>query len=326
MEDVAQDVLVAVMKALPDFRGESTLLHFAVRIAARKSVLVRRRQRSVLGWLEGFWRGEHPLRQAPTLGPRRIARRTPASVAPFVALGATRCAGRGVDASGRVRPLHRRDFDHHPDAVQYRPQPPAARQRGATPAHRGRAENGPSWARNTHDTLRPSPRRVAGARRARRHQRCRPRAARAAFGRMRGVPRRASAAPRRPRVDVAPLRDEKLLLARLKRDVGVRLEASPGPRARRKRAVVALALLAASVASVATAATVVVMRRARFVARNRRSRAAAGRPSAPGCARQPRLSQRRAPAAEEPRPAEPTAVNAAPPSAELPAQARARSR
>ncbi len=66
LEDLAQDVLMAVIKALPDFRGESTLLHFAVRIAARKSVLVRRRKRSVLGWLEGFWRGEHPLRQAPT--------------------------------------------------------------------------------------------------------------------------------------------------------------------------------------------------------------------------------------------------------------------
>lgn len=65
LEDVTQDVLVAVLKALPEFRGESTLLHFAVRIAARKSVLVRRCNRSVLGWLEGFWRGEHPLRQGP---------------------------------------------------------------------------------------------------------------------------------------------------------------------------------------------------------------------------------------------------------------------
>ena len=66
LEDLAQDVLIAVIHALPDFRGESTLLHFAVRIAARKSVLVRRRKRSVMGWLEGFWRGEQPLRQAPT--------------------------------------------------------------------------------------------------------------------------------------------------------------------------------------------------------------------------------------------------------------------
>jgi len=64
-EDLAQDVLLAVIAALPDFRGESTLLHFAVRIAARKSVLVRRRTRSVLGWLESLWRSEYPVRQTP---------------------------------------------------------------------------------------------------------------------------------------------------------------------------------------------------------------------------------------------------------------------
>jgi RNA polymerase sigma factor (sigma-70 family) len=66
IEDLAQEVLLSVLQALPDFRGDSTLLHFAVRIAARKSVLVRRRGRSVLGWLEVFWRAEHPLRQAPS--------------------------------------------------------------------------------------------------------------------------------------------------------------------------------------------------------------------------------------------------------------------
>ncbi|RYZ08413.1 MAG: RNA polymerase sigma factor [Myxococcales bacterium] len=65
VEDLAQDVLLAVVAGLPDFRGDSTLLHFAVRIAARKSVLVRRRRRSVTGWLETFWRGEHPLREGP---------------------------------------------------------------------------------------------------------------------------------------------------------------------------------------------------------------------------------------------------------------------
>jgi RNA polymerase sigma-70 factor (ECF subfamily) len=65
VEDLAQDVLLAVVAGLPDFRGDSTLLHFAVRIAARKSVLVRRRRRSVVGWLETFWRGEHPLREGP---------------------------------------------------------------------------------------------------------------------------------------------------------------------------------------------------------------------------------------------------------------------
>jgi RNA polymerase sigma-70 factor (ECF subfamily) len=66
VEDLAQDVLLTVMAALPDFRGESTLLHFAVRIAARKSVFVRRRSRSVLGWLESLWRSEYPVRQAPS--------------------------------------------------------------------------------------------------------------------------------------------------------------------------------------------------------------------------------------------------------------------
>jgi len=66
IEDAAQDVLLAVIAALPDFRGQSTLLHFAVRIAARRSVVVRRRRRSVLGWLQGFWQGEHPLQQGPS--------------------------------------------------------------------------------------------------------------------------------------------------------------------------------------------------------------------------------------------------------------------
>lgn len=65
VEDLAQDVLLAVVASLPDFRGDSTLLHFAVRIAARKSVLVRRRRRSVVGWLQTFWRGEHPLAEEP---------------------------------------------------------------------------------------------------------------------------------------------------------------------------------------------------------------------------------------------------------------------
>jgi TolA-binding protein len=69
----------------------------------------------------------------------------------------------------------------------------------------------------------------------------------------------------RAAIDAAPLRDEKLLLARLKRDVVARLESPAGQRPRRKRAVVVLSLLAASVASVATATTMVVMRRAASV-------------------------------------------------------------
>jgi len=65
VEDLTQDVLLAVVASLPDFRGDSTLLHFAVRIAARKSVLVRRRRRSVADWLQTFWRAEHPLHEGP---------------------------------------------------------------------------------------------------------------------------------------------------------------------------------------------------------------------------------------------------------------------
>ena len=119
--------------------------------------------------------------------------------------------------------------------------------------------------------------------------------------------------------DVAPLRDEKLLLARLRRDVGTRLEALPGPRARRKRTVVVVALLAASVASVAAAASVVVLRRAAW---SRETLVVAPLPHAQQAPRPPAPVAALAPApvAEEPKPAEPRAVDAAPPNAELPAK------
>jgi RNA polymerase sigma factor (sigma-70 family) len=61
LEDVVQDVLIAVVDALPSFRGESTLLHFAIRIATRRTTTARRRSRSVLEWLETFWRKQEPL-------------------------------------------------------------------------------------------------------------------------------------------------------------------------------------------------------------------------------------------------------------------------
>jgi hypothetical protein len=119
-------------------------------------------------------------------------------------------------------------------------------------------------------------------------------------------------------LDVAPLRDEELLLARLKRDVGARLEALPGLRARRKRAVVVVALLAASVASVATAATVVVMRRA---ASSREIVVVAPVPKADQARRAaaPVVVPTPTPASEAPSPAEAMAVDP-PRSAELPAK------
>lgn len=117
----------------------------------------------------------------------------------------------------------------------------------------------------------------------------------------------------RAATDAAPLRDEKLLLARLKRDVIARLESPAGQRPRHKRAVVALSLLAASVASVATATTIVVMRRTASV-----QETAVAPPSAVKPAAAPRVAPTpavvAAPVVEEPSAVE--AVEVAPPSAE----------
>jgi TolA-binding protein len=63
-------------------------------------------------------------------------------------------------------------------------------------------------------------------------------------------------------LDAAPLRDEKLIVARLRRDVAARWAAPTARRSRRPGAIVATVLLAASLASVAAAATVVIVRRA----------------------------------------------------------------
>ncbi len=65
LEDVVQDVLLDLVDALPSFRGESTVLHFAIRIAVRKTSVVRRRAVSVRGWLERFHLARAPLVRAP---------------------------------------------------------------------------------------------------------------------------------------------------------------------------------------------------------------------------------------------------------------------
>jgi RNA polymerase sigma-70 factor (ECF subfamily) len=65
IDDLTQDVLLDVLDALPSFRGESTLLHFAIRIAARKATTLRRRTRSVAGFVERWWRGVEPLQAIP---------------------------------------------------------------------------------------------------------------------------------------------------------------------------------------------------------------------------------------------------------------------
>jgi RNA polymerase sigma factor (sigma-70 family) len=69
IDDLVQDVLIAVFDALPSFRGDCTLRHFAIRIAARRATTMRRRSRSVLAWLQAFFRREQPFRtDAPDPG------------------------------------------------------------------------------------------------------------------------------------------------------------------------------------------------------------------------------------------------------------------
>src|ERR1044071_4797587 len=61
IEELAQDVLLAVIDALPSFRGGCTLLHFAIRIAVRRTTAVRRRSRPIPGRLERVWRRDRSL-------------------------------------------------------------------------------------------------------------------------------------------------------------------------------------------------------------------------------------------------------------------------
>lgn len=65
VEDRVQEVLIAVIEALPGFRGDCTLLHFAIRIAIRRTTAERRRSRLVLEWIERFRLREAPLADEP---------------------------------------------------------------------------------------------------------------------------------------------------------------------------------------------------------------------------------------------------------------------
>ena len=112
-------------------------------------------------------------------------------------------------------------------------------------------------------------------------------------------------------LDVEPLRDEKLLVARLKRDVAQRLKTTPTSRARRKGALIAVALAAGSLASVAAAATIVVIHRS--AAPHTIAVAAPASPKAPKSHAAPRVAEAEAPAVEA---SAPEPVEVATPSSE----------
>lgn len=65
VEDLVQEALVDLVSALASFRGESTLLHFAIRIATRKVTKKRRRAHALRAWLEQCQRAEEPLAVSP---------------------------------------------------------------------------------------------------------------------------------------------------------------------------------------------------------------------------------------------------------------------
>jgi len=65
VEDVVQEVLLGVVDAIPSFREECTILHFAIRITIRRTTAARRRSRWILDWLKKMQRGEEPLASDP---------------------------------------------------------------------------------------------------------------------------------------------------------------------------------------------------------------------------------------------------------------------
>jgi RNA polymerase sigma-70 factor (ECF subfamily) len=65
-DDIVQDSLLGFLRALSAFRGDSSVMHFAARIAFRHALEARRRSRAVGTWLSEYQRmtemgGAHPL-------------------------------------------------------------------------------------------------------------------------------------------------------------------------------------------------------------------------------------------------------------------------
>jgi RNA polymerase sigma factor (sigma-70 family) len=80
VEDVTQDAVMELLASLPAFRGESTVLYYAGRVALFTALASRRREESRVSRLDGEWpseeladpRGTSPLTQAIASRKREI--------------------------------------------------------------------------------------------------------------------------------------------------------------------------------------------------------------------------------------------------------------
>lgn len=65
LDDQVQDALIGFMTAVPAFRAECSVGQFAARIAARRTIAAKRRERVVRSWLGFHVRTEQPLQTLP---------------------------------------------------------------------------------------------------------------------------------------------------------------------------------------------------------------------------------------------------------------------
>jgi RNA polymerase sigma-70 factor (ECF subfamily) len=72
-EDIVQDSLLGFLRALASFRGESSVTHFAARIAFRHALEARRRSRSVGNWLSEYHRMAEVAAPSPPLPSELLA-------------------------------------------------------------------------------------------------------------------------------------------------------------------------------------------------------------------------------------------------------------
>jgi RNA polymerase sigma-70 factor (ECF subfamily) len=66
VEDLVQECLLGFVRALPQFRYESSVSTFALTIAFRHALSAKRRQRDLVRWTDTFQRLEEPIRSVPS--------------------------------------------------------------------------------------------------------------------------------------------------------------------------------------------------------------------------------------------------------------------